>query len=112
MPQCIRHLPFFIAPLRHGFPVRLECAPHLLLWCMGKFCMGLILRFWLTAPRLDVADDGLAALMDMDMFDFDCLLGAASVALQRFHLVRERPHKFVEGVLGTVLLRDGIDMGK
>jgi hypothetical protein len=106
-------LPFLIAPLRHGFPVRLERAPHLRLWCMGNcFCMGLILRFWRTTPRLDVADDGLAAFMDVDVLDFDCLLSAASVSLQRLHLVRERPHKLVEGVLRAVLLRDGIDVGK
>jgi hypothetical protein len=49
---------------------------------MGNcLCMGLILAFWCTTPRLDVADDGLAAFMDMDVFDFDRLLGAASVAL-------------------------------
>jgi hypothetical protein len=48
--------------------------------------------------------------MDVDVFDFDRLLSAASVALQRFHLVRERPHKFVEGVLGTVLLWNGVNV--
>ena len=44
LPPCIRHLPFFIAPLRHGFPDRLEWAPHLGLWCMGNcLCIGLFL---------------------------------------------------------------------
>jgi hypothetical protein len=43
---------------------------------MGNcFCMGLILAFWGTTPRLDVSDDSLAAFMYMDMFDFDRLLG-------------------------------------
>jgi hypothetical protein len=75
VPPRIRHLPFFIAPLRHGFPVRREWAPHLLLWCMGNLCMGSILRF-LRHPRpLDVSDNGLPALMNVDMLDFDRLLG-------------------------------------
>ncbi len=61
--------------------------------------MGLFLGFWRTPPRLYVADDGLASFMDVDMLDFDRLLGAASVALQRLDLVRERPYKFIKGVL-------------
>jgi hypothetical protein len=32
---------------------------------MGNLCMGLILGFCCATPRLDVADDGLAALMNV-----------------------------------------------
>src|SRR5262245_16435145 len=70
LPPCIPHLPFFIAPLRHGFPLRLECAPHRLLWCMANgLFMDLILAFWCTTPGLDVADNGLAAFVHVHMLD-------------------------------------------
>jgi hypothetical protein len=36
---------------------------------MGNLCMGLFLWFFRATPRLDIADNGLAALMHMDMLD-------------------------------------------
>jgi hypothetical protein len=68
----------FIAPFWHGFSVLRECAPHLRLWCMDNFCMGLILRFCCTTPGPDIANDGLAAFMNVDMLDLDCLLSCLS----------------------------------
>lgn len=60
----------------------------------------------LTMPRpLDVpGDDGLAAVVDVHVLAF------ATVAVQRFHLRRERARQFVEGVRGTVLLRNHIQL--
>ena len=54
---------------------------------MGNLlCMGLILWFrYEPSPRaLDVADDGLAAFMNVDVFNRDFLLALAAVAVQRF----------------------------
>jgi hypothetical protein len=42
------------------------------------------------------------------VLDFDGLLCATPVALKRFHLVGEGAHQLVEGVLGAVLLLDGV----
>ena len=59
--------------------------------------MGLILRFF---PRpyplgwsVDVADDRLPALGDVDVLNRHLLLAASTVALERFHLRRERPRQ-------------------
>ena len=45
--------------------------------------MGLILRFGPYPTPLDVADDGLAAAMDVDVFDRDLLLALAAMAVER-----------------------------
>ena len=51
---------------------------------MGK-CMGLILRFRLepSPPGLDVADNGLTALMHVNVFDRDLLGALATIAIER-----------------------------
>ena len=57
-PPCIRHRPFFIAGDWHGLP---------------------------TTPRiLDVADDGLPALVDVDVLNRDLLLALSAVAVEAF----------------------------
>src|SRR5262245_438634 len=50
---------------------------------MGK-CMGLFLRFRCepSPPALDVADDGLTALVDVDMLHRDLLLALAAVPVE------------------------------
>ena len=76
--------------------------------------MGLFLRFFACPHPLcrgaDVADDRLPALGDVDVLNGHLLLAAASVALERLDLRRERPGELVEGGLGAVLLRDVLDM--
>ena len=51
---------------------------------MGK-CMGLFLRFRCepSPPALDIADDGLTALVDVDVLHRDLLLAFAAVAIER-----------------------------
>jgi len=68
-PPCIRHLPFAIAGDWHGLPLRVF-APQRFDRCMSK-CMGLFLRFRRepTPPAVHVADNGLSALMDVNVFD-------------------------------------------
>jgi len=62
-----------------------------LAWCMGNLlCMGLILCFRLSpSPGLNVADHGLAALVNVDMLDSDLLLALASMPVQRLEQRRD-----------------------
>ena len=46
-------------------------------------------------PGLDIADDGLAALMDVNVFDCDFLLSLAPVLVEGFHGQRIGPGEFV-----------------
>ena len=59
---------------------------------MGNgFCMGLISSFRRTPPAMvfDMADDGLTALMHVDVLDGDLLFACfPSVSAERFHLCR------------------------
>jgi len=52
--------------------------------------MGLILCFRLSpSPGLNVADHGLAALVNVDMLDSDLLLALASMPVQRLEQRRD-----------------------
>ncbi len=64
---------------------------------MGNLlCMGLFLIFSrCPSPRCDVADDGLAALMDVDMLDCDALLPFAAMVVQSFHQHRIRADELI-----------------
>ena len=85
LPPCSRQRPFGIAGDRHGFPFLVR-APHRGLWCIGNgFFTGLISSFRRTprhplAMAFDMADDGLAALVDVDVLDGDLLLTSGPVA--------------------------------
>ena len=69
--------------------------------------MGLMSFFFVTLPPMrDVADDSLAAFVDVDMLDCHLLLTARTIPLQGFHLGREGAAQLVESALGAVLLRD------
>ena len=46
--------------------------------------MGLILRFGSHPTPLDIADDGLPAFVDVNVFDGDFLLAFASVSVESF----------------------------
>jgi hypothetical protein len=46
--------------------------------------MGLILRFGPHPTPLHVADNGLAALVNVDVFDGDLLLTLTAMPVQRF----------------------------
>lgn len=46
--------------------------------------MGLILQFGTPPAPLDVADDGLATFMDVDVFDRDFLLAFSTMAVEGF----------------------------
>ena len=78
--------------------------------CIGQ-CMGLFSIFSAHPPLGwgDVADDRLPTLGDVDMLNRHLLLAAASVSLERLDLSGERPGELVECILGTVLLRNGLD---
>jgi hypothetical protein len=56
----------------------------------------------------DIADDCLAALMDMDMFHSDLLLATRAVTLQSLQLCREGPSEFIQGTLIAVVFLDGL----
>ena len=73
-------LPFAIAGDWHGFPLRVF-APQRFARCISK-CMGLILRFSPHPTPLHVADDGLSAFVDVNVFDGYLLLAFAAVAIQ------------------------------
>ena len=77
-------MPFYIALLRHGFP-DLEWASHLLLSCCVIGSEWLVPPFFGCNPCLDITDDGLAALMDMNVFNDDFLLSLAPVLVECFH---------------------------
>jgi hypothetical protein len=70
----------------HGFPLRV-IAPQRLARCISK-CMGLILRFGPYPTPLHVANNGLSAFVDVDMFDGDLLLSFAAMSIQRFEQSR------------------------
>jgi hypothetical protein len=93
-PPCIRHLPFAIAGGWHGFPLRVR-APHRLARCMCN-CMGLILRFGPHPTPLHVADNGLAALVNVDVFDGDLLLTLTAMPVQRFEQRSVSARKFIK----------------
>jgi hypothetical protein len=57
--------------------------------------MGLILRFRSRPTPLHIADNGLAAFMDMDVFDSHFLLSLAPVAIQGFKDRGVGPGEFV-----------------
>src|SRR4051794_23064960 len=83
-PPCILQRRFLCtAGDRHGFPLRVR-APHRDAGFMrdGFWCMGLILAFACYPSSLDGADDRLAALVDVDVFDGDLLLALAAVPVQ------------------------------
>jgi hypothetical protein len=46
--------------------------------------MGLILRFGSASHPLHVADNGLAAFMNVDVFDSDFLLSLATMPIEGF----------------------------
>jgi hypothetical protein len=58
---------------------------------MGNLlCMGLFLRFFLSPlPVLDVAYNGLTALVDVYVFHSDFLLSFATITVERFNLGSE-----------------------
>ena len=60
-------------------------------------CMGLILSFRCepSPPALDVADDGLAAFVDVDVLDRDFLRAFAAVAIEGFQQRRVCPRELV-----------------
>jgi hypothetical protein len=60
----------------------------------------------------DIADDGLPAFVDRDVFHADGLLASAPVSLERLHLCREGSSEFIESPLRAVLLRDIVHMSE
>jgi hypothetical protein len=92
-PPCIRHLPFGIAADWHGFPVRV-LAPQRFARRISK-SMGLILQFGPHPTSLHIADNGLPAFMDVDVFDRDPLLSFAAMAVQCFEQGRVCSGQFV-----------------
>ena len=78
--------------------------------------MGLNLRFfprpYPLGGRVDIADDRLPALGNVDVLYDHALFALRAIFLQSRHLRGERPGELVEGVLGTVLLRDVVDVGE
>ena len=75
--------------------------------------MGLTLFFSVTLPPMrHVADDSLAAVVDVDMLDRHLLLAAGAISLQGFHLGREGARQLVECALRAVLLGDVLDVGE
>jgi hypothetical protein len=73
------------------------------------WCMGLFLRFFsCPAPLVDRTDDGLAALIDVDMLHRHLLLALAAVPLQRLHLHRVGPQQLHREISIRVLLLDDL----
>ena len=58
--------------------------------------MGLNLWFRSAAASLNIAHDGLAPLVRVNMLNLDGLLGSAPVTLECLDLVGERAHQLVE----------------
>ncbi len=58
----------------------------------------------------DVADNGLAAFVDVDVLDRDFLLAPGTVPPERLDLCCKCPSQLVEGAFGAVLLRDVVNM--
>ena len=73
LPPCIRHLPFFIAGERHGWPVVRACAPQ-----RGAKCMALpdfsTPPPAFAPPGADVADDSLGTGLHVDVLHRDRLV--------------------------------------
>lgn len=105
-PPCIRQRPLRMAGLVHGAPLRVV-APHraaVLGSPVGlpffshprRFAWGSLLVFFvIPAPCPGVrvvygSHDGLAAAMNVHVFDGDFLLPLAPIRLERFHLRSER----------------------
>ena len=63
-------------------------------------------------PGLDVADDSLAAVLDIDVLDGDGLLAAVAVFTQCLHLPRVGPCQLVESPLMRFILRKLVGVGK
>ena len=58
--------------------------------------MGLILWFWrCPTPRIDAADDGLAATVNVNVLDSYLLLALAAVPVQSFEQRRVCPRELV-----------------
>ncbi len=78
--------------------------------------MGLFLRFFdCPYPRCrgaDVADNGLAALGDVDVLNDHALFALRAVIFERLDLRREGPGELVEGAFSTVLRREVVDVGE
>ena len=55
---------------------------------MGNGClfMGLTFRFIVTPAPLDVADDGLPAFVNVDVFNGHLLLALAPITIEGLHL--------------------------
>jgi hypothetical protein len=70
------------------------------------------MRFSWFSSLGDIADDGLSSSAHIDMLDDDLLLSASPVPLESLHLQGEGAGTFVEGTLGTVLLRYVFSMGE
>jgi hypothetical protein len=77
----MRHLPFAIAGDWHGLALRVF-APQRFARRISK-SMGLFLRFRSHPTPLHIADDGLTAVVDVDVFDRDFLLSFAAMTVQR-----------------------------
>ena len=58
----------------------------------------------------DIADNGLAAVVDGDVLDLDCLNAGRTMALESVHLQHKCPCELVQHVRGTVLLRNVFDV--
>ena len=81
----------------HARAFRLR-APQRIERCIGMgqawLCMGLILVFdWCPTPRRDIADNRLAAGVDVNMLDTHGLTAAAPQLGKRFSLQREGPQQ-------------------
>jgi hypothetical protein len=51
------------------------------------------------------ADNGLSALVDVDVFDSDLLLALAAISSESLHLKGERPRKLIEGAFRAISLK-------
>jgi hypothetical protein len=88
-------------------------APHRRAWRKGKGswlarCMGLSRAFIESPgfPLVYVAHNGLAAGMDMNVFDPHCLLTAASKLGQGFYLCGECAQKLYPQTTARIQLRE------
>ena len=61
---------------------------------LARFSLPLARR-----PVIDRPDDGLTAIMDVDVLDGHALLAAGPVALQNIHLCRVGPCQAVEAAI-------------
>ena len=79
---------------RHGVPRRVF-APQRGAWCIGQtWCTGLFLDFRSTpSPRRHRSDDGLRALVHVNVLDDNLLLALAAVARECFDKRRIGAHE-------------------